>query len=69
MRGMEAVFENLKSITKEMLNDCETVACERKSCVENRYRACPRWTARRCISFFTGNIGRDLSGYVWYDWR
>ena len=34
MRGMEAVFENLKSITKEMLNDCETVACETAASME-----------------------------------
>lgn len=34
MRGMEAVFENLKSITKEMLNDCETVAFETAASME-----------------------------------
>ena len=34
MRGMEAVFERLEGITKEMLNDCETVACETAASME-----------------------------------
>ena len=34
MREMEAVFERLESITKEMLNDCETVACETAASME-----------------------------------
>lgn len=34
MRGTEAVFENLESITKEMLKGCETVACETAASME-----------------------------------
>lgn len=34
MRGTEAVFENLGSITKEMLKDCEMVACETAASME-----------------------------------
>ena len=46
MRGMEAVFENLKSITKEMLNDCETVACETAASMERYAKENRVWTDR-----------------------
>ena len=34
MRGTEAVFERLENITKEMLKDCEMVACETAASME-----------------------------------
>ena len=34
MRGMEAVFENLEAVKKEMLDSCETVAYETAASME-----------------------------------
>lgn len=34
MKGVEAIFETLGSITKEMLDECETVACETATSME-----------------------------------
>ena len=56
MRGMEAVFENLKSITKEMLNDCETVACETAASMERYAKENRVWTDR------TGDARKGLRG-------
>lgn len=56
MRGVEAVFENLKSITKEMLNDCETVACETAASMERYAKENRVWTDR------TGDARKGLRG-------
>ena len=44
MRGMEAVFERLESITKEMLKDCEMVACETAASMERYAKENRVWT-------------------------
>ena len=56
MRGMEAVFENLKNITKEMLNDCEAVACETATSMERHAKENRVWTDR------TGDARKGLRG-------
>jgi len=56
MRGMEAVFENFKSITKEMLNDCETVACETAANMERYAKENRVWTDQ------TGDARKGLRG-------
>jgi len=56
MRGMEAVFENLKSITKEMLKDCEMVACETAASMERYAKENRVWTDR------TGDARKGLRG-------
>lgn len=56
MRGMEAVFERLESITKEMLNDCETVACETAASMERYAKENRVWTDR------TGDARKGLRG-------
>ena len=58
MRGMEAVFERLESITKEMLNDCETVACETAASMERYAKENRAWTDR------TGDAYKGLRGVV-----
>ena len=56
MRGMEAVFERLESITKEMLKDCETVACEIAASMERYAKEHRVWTDR------TGDARKGLRG-------
>ena len=56
MRGMEAVFERLESITKEMLKDCEMVACETAARMERSAKENRVWTDR------TGDAGKGLRG-------
>ncbi|MGP1445281.1 MAG: hypothetical protein ACTTI6_05690 [Treponema sp.] len=56
MRGMEAVFERLESITKEMLNDCEMVACETAASMERYAKENRVWTDR------TGDARKGLRG-------
>ena len=46
MRGMGAVFERLESITKEMLKDCEMVACETAASMERYAKENRVWTDR-----------------------
>lgn len=56
MRGMEAVFANLESITKEMLKDCEMVACETAASMERYAKENRKWTDR------TGDARKGLRG-------
>ena len=56
MRGMEAVFERLESITKEMLKDCEMVACETAASMERYAKENRVWTDR------TGDARKGLRG-------
>ena len=56
MRGLEAVFERLESITKEMLNDCEMVACETAASMERYAKENRVWTDR------TGYARKGLRG-------
>ncbi|UTC44862.1 hypothetical protein [Treponema sp. OMZ 857] len=56
MRGMDAVFERLESITKEMLKDCETVACETAASMERYAKGHRVWTDR------TGDARKGLRG-------
>jgi len=56
MRGLEAVFERLESITKEMLNDCEMVACETAASMERYAKENRVWTDR------TGDARKGLRG-------
>ena len=56
MRGMEAVFERLESITKEMLKDCEIVACETAASMERYAKENRVWTDR------TGDARKGLRG-------
>lgn len=56
MRGTEAVFENLESITKEMLKGCETVASETAASMERYAKENRVWTDR------TGDARKGLRG-------
>nr|DAQ25140.1 MAG TPA: type I neck protein [Caudoviricetes sp.] len=56
MRGMGAVFERLESITKEMLKDCEMVACETAASMERYAKENRVWTDR------TGDARKGLRG-------
>lgn len=56
MRGMGAVFERLESITKEMLKDCEMVACETATSMERYAKENRVWTDR------TGDARKGLRG-------
>lgn len=56
MRGMEAVFERLESITKEMLKGCEMVACETAASMERYAKENRVWTDR------TGDARKGLRG-------
>lgn len=56
MRGLEAVFERLESITKEMLNDCEMVACETAASMERYAKENRVWTDQ------TGDARKGLRG-------
>ena len=56
MRGMEAVFERLESITKEMLKDCEMVACETAASMERYAKENRVWTDQ------TGDARKGLRG-------
>ena len=56
MRGMGAVFERLESITKEMLKDCEMVACETAARMERYAKENRVWTDR------TGDARKGLRG-------
>nr|DAI00074.1 MAG TPA: type I neck protein [Caudoviricetes sp.] len=56
MRGLEAVFERLESITKEMLKDCEMVACETAASMERYAKENRVWTDR------TGDARKGLRG-------
>lgn len=56
MRGMEAVFERLESINKEMLKSCETVACETAASMERYAKENRVWTDR------TGDARKGLRG-------
>lgn len=56
MRGLEAVFERLESITKEMLKDCEMVACETAASMERYAKEKRVWTDR------TGDARKGLRG-------
>nr|DAR35072.1 MAG TPA: type I neck protein [Caudoviricetes sp.] len=56
MRGTEAVFERLESITKEMLKDCEMVACETAASMERYAKENRVWTDR------TGDARKGLRG-------
>ena len=46
MKGMEALFETLGSITKEMLDECETVANETAASMERYAKENRVWTDR-----------------------
>ena len=56
MRGTEAVFERLENITKEMLKDCEMVACETAASMERYAKENRVWTDR------TGDARKGLRG-------
>ena len=56
MRGRGAVFERLESITKEMLKDCEMVACETAASMERYAKENRVWTDR------TGDARKGLRG-------
>lgn len=56
MRGTEAVFERLESITKEMLKDCEMVACETAASMERYAKENRVWTDQ------TGDARKGLRG-------
>ena len=56
MRGMEAVFERLESINKEMLKSCETVAGETAASMERYAKENRVWTDR------TGDARKGLRG-------
>lgn len=56
MRGMEAVFANLESITKEMLDSCEKIAYETAASMERYAKENRKWTDR------TGDAGKGLRG-------
>ena len=75
MRGTEAVFENLKSITKEMLNDCEMVACETAASMERYAKENHVWktdtghardglrgVASRSLQAISAGIYQDMYG-------
>ena len=56
MRGMEAVFENLEAVTKEMLSACETVAHETAASMERYAKENRKWTDR------SGDARKGLRG-------
>ena len=56
MKGMEALFETLGSITKEMLDECETVANETAASMERYAKENRQWTDR------TGDAREGLRG-------
>lgn len=56
MRGMEAVFANLESITKEMLDSCEKIAYETAASMERYAKENRKWTDR------TGDARKGLRG-------
>lgn len=56
MRGMEAVFANLESITKEMLDSCEKIAYETSASMERYAKENRKWTDR------TGDARKGLRG-------